>query len=143
MQTTSADRSSYGCSLVPLAELVIVATGFLGILCLSGAMEVTERVLRQGYSITGALERMRGEIGVERLSRGYVAEEPLLLANSDWNVERESLLRDEAERRELRREAGRVTLAAAHRPDRPAPFPATLGSAISPTFVGASSQPPK
>ena len=143
MQTTSADRSSHGCSLVPLAELVIVAAGFLGILCLSGAMEVTERVLRQGYSIAGALERMRDEIGVERLSRGYVAEEPLLLADNEWNVERESLLRDEAELRQRRREAGRVTLAAAHRPDRRAPFSAAFGSAIRPVFVGTNPQAPK
>ncbi len=70
---------------LPLAELLIVVTGFFATVCLDGAMEVTERVLLHDYSVASALHRMRGELGIERLTRGYIAEEPILTANTSWS----------------------------------------------------------
>ena len=128
---------------IPLAEVVIVAAAFFGIVCLDAAMEVASRVLFQAYSIAGAVERMEGEARLERLLRGYVAEEALLRADSEWSADRESLLSEHSRGRERRMSGGQTLLATTQsggRSDACSPWPRR---ATSPALVDTNPQEPK
>lgn len=70
---------------LPLAELLIVVTGFFATVSVDGAMEITERVFLQGYTVAGALQRMQEELRLEQLTRGYIAAEPVQTARASWS----------------------------------------------------------
>lgn len=78
----------------PLAEMLIVAGLFFGIVALDATTAIAPRVLWNGYSIRGSVQRLTDEANLSVRFRGYIAGEPVLRAGDEWRIETASLIRE-------------------------------------------------